>query len=451
MILKKVAFYCSDIKIKSGLLLSLIFFFFASFFFGFPTSTFALNILDSEKIDSHFHSKIALKKLVQTSPTTKSSHLDKKKALLLSYKKNIKDQESAKRDGKNNHIARLSTLTAKTIKKGAQNKQRSKKKLVVVSSGYKNKVPQAKIIARGRMNSLQRKRVRIKRSYLDHHNYRYSKPRPRTVHFNPSLLNKDLNLFSIQLNNKFYFERILLRSHFFYIVDQFSNEPLFEKNSHVIAPIASITKLMTAIVVLDSGLPLDELLTITNEDRDYEKGTGSRLRLGSKLTRADMLHIALMSSENRAASALSRYYPGGRSAFVDKMNKKAYELGMFHTYFKNATGLSRQNVSTARDLVRLVEAAYRYPLIRKYSTDSSYTVHTGKKVLRYNSTNCLVKNSKWDIGVQKTGYIHEAGECLVMQASINSRPVIMVFLDANGKYSRIGDAETVRHWLLARR
>lgn len=304
----------------------------------------------------------------------------------------------------------------------------------------------AKPVTGGKVSSVKHN-VRKKSARIYRRNKSLS--RSRRLDFTSSFISQNSQFFSGQLNKRFYFERALLQSNSVYIVDQHDNQAIFDKNSHVIVPIASITKLMTAIVVLDSGLPLNEFLTITNEDRDYEKGTASRLRQGSKLTRADMLHIALMSSENRAASALSRYYPGGRPAFIVAMNRKAQELGMFHTYFKNSTGLSRQNVSTARDLVKLVEAACRYPLIRRYSTDSNYTVNTGKKNLRYNSTNCLVKSNKWDIGVQKTGFINEAGECLVMQAIINSRSIIMVFLNANGKYSRIGDAETVRHWLLA--
>jgi D-alanyl-D-alanine endopeptidase (penicillin-binding protein 7) len=212
-------------------------------------------------------------------------------------------------------------------------------------------------------------------------------------------------------------------------------------------PIASITKLMTAMVVLDSKAPLDERLTVTDEDRDYEKGTGSRLSIGSTLSREDMLHIALMASENRAAAALSRYYPGGRPGFIAAMNRKAAELGMAQTHFQNATGLTSQNVSSARDLAKMVNAAYRYPLIRQFSTDRSYDVFTGKRMLAYNSTNALVRNASWDIGLQKTGFINEAGECLVMQATIHGRPVIMVLLDSFGKYSRFADAQRLRNWM----
>ncbi|QGZ54441.1 D-alanyl-D-alanine endopeptidase [Paraburkholderia acidiphila] len=242
-------------------------------------------------------------------------------------------------------------------------------------------------------------------------------------------------------------DSLMLRSGVAYVVDQNSLEPLFDKNSHAVVPIASISKLMTAMVVLDSKESLSEQIEVTDEDRDYEKNTGSRLSVGSVLSREDMLHIALMASENRAAAALSRYYPGGRPAFIAAMNAKAKQLGMTDTHFENSTGLTSHNVSTARDLVKMVNAAYQYPMIRQFSTDRSYDVFTGKRNLAYNSTNALVRNASWDIGLQKTGFINEAGECLVMQTTIHNRPVIMVLLDSSGKYSRFADATRVRTWL----
>ncbi len=242
-------------------------------------------------------------------------------------------------------------------------------------------------------------------------------------------------------------DALMLRSSVAFVVDQNTLEPLFDKNSHAVVPIASISKLMTAMVVLDSKASLSEQIEVTDEDRDYEKNTGSRLSVGSVLSREDMLHIALMASENRAAAALSRYYPGGRPAFIAAMNAKAKQLGMTDTHFENSTGLSSQNVSSARDLVKMVNAAYQYPLIRQFSTDHSYTVYTGKRDIAYNSTNALIRNPSWDIGLQKTGFINEAGECLVMQATIHDRPVIIVLLDSSGKYSRFADATRVRAWL----
>lgn len=242
-------------------------------------------------------------------------------------------------------------------------------------------------------------------------------------------------------------DSLALRSSVAYVVDQSTSETLFDKNSRAVVPIASITKLMTAMVVLDSHMPLTDEISVTDEDRDYEKFTGSRLAVGSELSREDMLHIALMASENRAAAALSRYYPGGRPAFIAAMNAKAKSLGMSDTHFENSTGLTSQNVSSARDLVKMVNAAYQYPLIRKFSTDRSYDVYTGKRNLAYNSTNALIRNASWDIGLQKTGFINEAGECLVMQANVNGRPVVIVLLDSYGKYSRFADAGRLRSFL----
>lgn len=243
-------------------------------------------------------------------------------------------------------------------------------------------------------------------------------------------------------------DALALRSSVAYVVDQNTGEPLFDKNSHAVVPIASISKLMTAMVVLDAKSPMTDQLEVTDEDRDYEKGTGSRLSVGSVLSREDMLHIALMASENRAAAALSRYYPGGRPAFIAAMNAKAKSLGMSDTHFENSTGLSSSNVSSARDLVKMVNAAYQYPMIRQFSTDRTYDVYTGKRNLVYNSTNALIRgNGSWDIGLQKTGFINEAGECLVMQATIHGRPMVMVLLDSFGKYSRFADASRLRNWL----
>ena len=239
-----------------------------------------------------------------------------------------------------------------------------------------------------------------------------------------------------------------LRSSIAYVVDEGSASPLLNRNSTTVVPIASISKLMTAMVVMDAKEPLTDTLMVTDEDKDYEKGSGSRLSVGSRLSREDMLHIALMSSENRAAAALSRYYPGGRPAFIEAMNRKAAALGMTSTKFEDPTGLNFHNVSTAQDLVKMVEAASKYPLIRQFSTWPSYDVNTGRARLHYANTNALVHNATWDIGLQKTGFINEAGECIVMQTTIHQRPVVMVLLDSVGKYSRVADAQRVRDWLI---
>ncbi len=238
-----------------------------------------------------------------------------------------------------------------------------------------------------------------------------------------------------------------LKSNVALVVDEKTSDVLLEKNAAVALPIASITKLMTGLVVVEANQGMDEVLTVTDADVDREKFSHSRLRVGSQLTRADMLHIALMSSENRAASALGRHYPGGLPAFVSAMNVKAKLLGMSSTRYVDSTGLSSGNVSSARDLAKLVVAAYQHPVIRRYSTDSKYVVEPGAGVLHYKNSNHLIENSDWDIGLQKTGYISEAGRCLVMQARIDGRSVVMIFLDSKGKLSRIADAARVRRWI----
>ena len=239
-----------------------------------------------------------------------------------------------------------------------------------------------------------------------------------------------------------------LKSSVALVLDQETEEVLFAKNSQAVLPIASLTKLMTALVVIEADQPLQEMLTITREDIDTEKGSSSRLAVGTRLSREEMLHLALMSSENRAANALGRHYPGGLRPFVAAMNRKARELGMNDTRFVEPTGLSSRNQSSARDLAVLVKATYGVPLIRELSTSHEYQVVVGKRQLQYRNTNGLVFNPNWEIGLQKTGYISEAGRCLVMQAELAGRKLIMVFLDSAGRFSRLGDAERVRSWLL---
>ena len=238
-----------------------------------------------------------------------------------------------------------------------------------------------------------------------------------------------------------------LKSSVALVMDQDTNEVLFSKNPGAVLPIASLTKLMTAVVVTDAQLPLDETLTITQDDVDTEKGSRSRLTVGTQLTREEMLHLALMSSENRAAHALGRHYPGGLTTFVAAMNRKAQELGMLDTHYVEPTGLSSKNQSSAKDLATLVKAAYEHQLIRELSTSPEYQVAVGRRQVQFHNTNRLVSNPTWEIGLQKTGYISEAGRCLVMQARLAGRKLIMVFLDSTGKYSRLGDAERVRRWV----
>ena len=231
------------------------------------------------------------------------------------------------------------------------------------------------------------------------------------------------------------------------VVDQKSGEILLEKNPDAALPIASITKVMTAMVILDAGLPLSEMITITADDSNLEKHTSSRLRVGARFSRAELLHLALMSSENRAAHALGRTFPGGLDVFVNAMNDKAQSLGMGTSRFVEPTGLSSANVASPRDLTRLVKAAHQFPLIREYSTAPDAIVRVGSQQQQFRNTNALTRNGNWDLGLSKTGFIRDAGKCLVMQASIDDQNVIIVMLDAEGSAKRISDAERIRRWL----
>lgn len=238
-----------------------------------------------------------------------------------------------------------------------------------------------------------------------------------------------------------------LKSQAALVVDQESGEILLGKNSESKLPIASLTKLMTAIVTLDAELDPGEPITITKADVDRLRGSHSRLQVGTTLTRDELLHLALMASENRAASALANAYPGGKEACVLAMNLKAQLLGMSGTRFEDGTGLSGRNVSTAQDLAKLVQTAHSYPKIRDYTTSTSYQVKVGRRAMRFGNTNRLTRSSRWDIGLSKTGYIAEAGRCLVMQVTLAGRSFIIVLLDSWGKYTRVGDATRIRQWI----
>jgi len=232
-----------------------------------------------------------------------------------------------------------------------------------------------------------------------------------------------------------------------FVVDQETGEVLVRKNARAVLPIASLTKLMTGLVIAEADLPLNEKITISAADVDRLKGSSSRLPVGTTLTRRQALRLALMSSENRAAHALARTYPGGESAFVNAMNLKAAQLGMRHTHYVDPTGLSSGNRSSARDLVLLASAAYEEPLLRRFSTSRAYHLATARGTLQYVNSNHLVRGGNWNIGLQKTGYISEAGQCLLMQAKLAGRKLIMVFLDSASKLARLRDAERVREWL----
>ncbi|MFQ2319619.1 D-alanyl-D-alanine endopeptidase [Aeromonas hydrophila] len=266
-----------------------------------------------------------------------------------------------------------------------------------------------------------------------------------------SMESAQANPFSAQSHspNSFLEQRndLALSSAAFVVANPRTGEVLSERNANRVMPIASITKLMTALVVLDANQRLSEMLTVTMADVDRLKGTGSRLAVGSRLSRADMLHIALMSSENRAASALARNYPGGRKAFIEAMNAKARMLGMWSTQFSDSTGLTPRNVSSAHDLAKLVAAASTYPLIRQYSSTEERMVRNGKRQLHYLNSNRLVREGSWPISLSKTGYIREAGRCLVMATQINREPVIMVLLNADTPNARVADAKRIKSWL----
>jgi D-alanyl-D-alanine endopeptidase (penicillin-binding protein 7) len=238
-----------------------------------------------------------------------------------------------------------------------------------------------------------------------------------------------------------------LKSSVAYVIDQDTREVLVRKNDLAVLPIASLTKLMTGLIINEANLPKDEMITITQDDVDTEKGSSSRLRVGTVLSRGELMHLALMSSENRAAHALGRSFPGGLGVFVARMNEKARELQMNDTRYVEPTGLSSKNQSSAQDLAKLVNVAHSEATLRELSTSPNYEVSVGERTLQYRNTNRLVNNPRWDIGLQKTGYISEAGRCLVMQTKVAGRNLIMVFLDSAGKFSRLGDAERVRNWV----
>ncbi len=241
--------------------------------------------------------------------------------------------------------------------------------------------------------------------------------------------------------------KLNFRSDSVLVIDQRNGKVLLEKNSYKVVPIASVSKLMTAMVVLDAKLPMNGVVTIDENDIDHRKNTTSRLPMGTKMTRETAMLLALMSSENRAANALGRHYPGGMSEFVKAMNKKARSLGMWKTNFVEPTGLSNRNVSTAQDLAKMVAAASKYPIIRQFTTTAEATLDLNGELKEYRNSNSLVRGGDWEIGVSKTGYISEAGRCVVMQASLAQKPTIIVLLDSHTTAMRTADANSIKDWL----
>ena len=271
-----------------------------------------------------------------------------------------------------------------------------------------------------------------------------TKPGKKTVHAAYEAPRKSLRRISMADMDP---SRLALYSSSALVIDQSTGHAVLEKQPDAVVPIASISKLMTAMVVLDAKLDLHEVIAISEEDVDGLKGTRSRLPVGTTMTRETAMLLALMSSENRAANALGRHYPGGLRAFVTAMNKKAHSLGMYNSRFEEPTGLSSNNVSTAHDLARMVTAAARYPEIRSYSTTAEAKVELNGRVHNFGTTNPLVRSDSWEIGVSKTGYISEAGRCLVMQARVADKPVVIVLLDSAGKMTRVGDANRIKRWM----
>ena len=233
------------------------------------------------------------------------------------------------------------------------------------------------------------------------------------------------------------------------VVNQNTGEVIYEKKADAKASIASLTKLMTAMVVLDSGMDLNKKIILTKADIDRVKRTTSRLPIGAKLSRYELLKAALISSDNRAAFALSRSYPSGRKGFINAMNVKAIQLGMQNSQFRDPTGLDKRNISTANDLLKLVRAAYQYSLIRELTTTPSENIKMGKKrnSINFNNTNPLVRKGGWDIGLSKTGFIRESGRCLVLQTIIDGEPIIIVLLNSYGKLTRFADVKRIRNWM----
>ena len=242
-------------------------------------------------------------------------------------------------------------------------------------------------------------------------------------------------------------QRLRLHSAAVLVQDQLTGELLVERHAGDVLPIASLTKLMSAMVLLDAQVDLKAPLTILEEDKDTLRHSKSRLPVGTVLSRSEALLLALMASENRAAHALGRTFPGGLPAFVAAMNAKAKAMGLAETRFEDPAGLSTGNVSCARDLARVVDQAHHYPLVRTFTTQESTEIHSGRRLLQFHNTNLLLESSRWRIGLSKTGYIEESGQCLVMQAELCQRPLLIILLDANGKHSRFDDANRIRQWL----
>lgn len=331
------------------------------------------------------------------------------------------------------------TAAAQPTTQPATAKARSRIRVVLPATGKRGRIITAGAVAPGPAVLLQSGRgarggVRLRKVYA------VVQPRPSLAAVQGLRSGHDAMIGDIE-------ESLAVKSSVALVMEEGTQDVLFSRNTKVALPIASITKLMTSLVVLDARPVMDEMITVTSDDLDTEKFSSSRLAVGTTLSRRDMMHLALMSSENRAAHALARNYPGGLDAAIAAMNAKARALGMMSAQFHDPTGLSSQNVASAEDLVKLVNAASANATIREFSTDPNYSVPVGRRMLAFHNTNSLVANPAWEIIVQKTGYISEAGKCLVMKAVIEGRPVVIVLLDSFGKFTRLGDANRIRQWM----
>jgi serine-type D-Ala-D-Ala endopeptidase (penicillin-binding protein 7) len=380
----------------------------------------------------------------QAESATRQRAAETRKSQKASPKVSSKAASAGKKVVAKGRAAQKSTKAVKTARASSKSRQ------VQVARKAPSRVTGVVARVRGNRHVQQASYTRPSREFVRRVSVEASPPPApsgRTVIASPQLANTARMSFGQLYGLHHTTDPLALKSSVAFVIDQDTDEVLVSKNSEAVLPIASLTKLMTALVVVDARQPMDDLIEITQEDVDTEKNSSSKLAVGSVLTRGEALHLALMSSENRAAHALGRYFPGGLRSFVPAMNQKSRQLGMFDSHFVDPTGLNSQNQSSAKDLVSLVKAASQKTLIRELSVSLGYALQTGARLVQFRNTNSLVHDPSWEIGLQKTGYIVEAGRCLVMQAHMAGRRLIMVFLDSSGKYSRLADAERVRRWL----
>lgn len=405
-----------------------------------------LRLLTSQILGILLSASLAVAVLPASAVTKKQTVAERSPKPALKAKANIKSKATAKNTSK----AKLVVRNKKTSSKQAASKRNKfdTNKRSIARRHLKSEATRIGSAAKVRDKVRHMTRASSSRQALAmpvvHRQTRDAGP---TVIASPSLSSRSNQSFGQIYGLHQTRDPLALKSSVAFVIDQDTHEVLVSKNSDAVLPIASITKLMTAMVIVDADQPLQDILEVTQDDVDTEKNSSSKLAVGTTLTRGEALHLALMSSENRAAHVLGRYYPGGLREFVKAMNRKGKALGMLGSHFVDPTGLNSQNQSSAQDLAVLVAAASAKSMIRHLSVSQGYALQSGSRIVEFHNTNGLVSNPDWDIGLQKTGYIVEAGRCLVMQARLIGRRVIMVFLDSSGRYSRLADAQRVRRWL----